>query len=194
MKTRMRAPQRAYAGVIAVLLIGLRPLACLCAGSGEAQSKWLDVPFVHQVGAGCGAASIAMVMQYWIRQVPHLDAVDANGDRIYRMLAPSPEQGIQGRALQRYLEEHGFAAFVFEGELQDLRHHLAKGRPVIVCLAPKGRRAPQHYVVVAGAGQKAVMLNDPARGKLVREDLGHFLRAWKATGNWALLAVPRRIP
>ncbi len=26
---------------------------------------WLDVPFVKQEKDGCGAASIAMVMQYW---------------------------------------------------------------------------------------------------------------------------------
>ena len=29
---------------------------------------WLDVPFVRQEKNGCGAASIAMVMQYWQRQ------------------------------------------------------------------------------------------------------------------------------
>src|SRR5206468_11988702 len=28
-------------------------------------SVWLDVPFVKQPAEGCGAASIAMVMQYW---------------------------------------------------------------------------------------------------------------------------------
>jgi len=26
---------------------------------------WLDIPFVKQEKDGCGAASIAMVMQYW---------------------------------------------------------------------------------------------------------------------------------
>ena len=29
---------------------------------------WLDVPFVKQDKNACGAASIAMVMQYWQRQ------------------------------------------------------------------------------------------------------------------------------
>jgi uncharacterized protein YvpB len=37
-----------------------------------------------------------------------------------------------------------------------------------------------------------VVLNDPARGKLVREQKEAFLRSWKVTGNWALLAVPRQ--
>ncbi len=155
------------------------------------QTQWLDVPFVRQVGDGCGAASIAMVMQYWIRREPRLNAADADGDQIYKLLSSSSSKGISGRALQGYLEQHGFSAFVFDGELQDLRHHLAKGRPLVVCLAPKGSRAPLHYVVVVGVVDGAVLLNDPAREKLDREDLDHFLRAWKATGNWTLLAVPR---
>jgi len=40
----------------------------LCVGgvlSADRPSIWLDVPFVKQEKDGCGAASIAMVMQYW---------------------------------------------------------------------------------------------------------------------------------
>ncbi len=155
-------------------------------------SQWLDVPYVRQVEAGCGAASIAMVMQYWIRREPRIDPAAADGDRIYRLLASSPGKGISGQALKRYLEEHGFATFVFDGELRDLREHLEKGRPVVVCLAPKGPRAPLHYAVVVGSSEAAIMLHDPSRGKLFREDLNTFLRAWRATGNWTLLATPRQ--
>lgn len=157
-------------------------------------SRWLDVPYVQQVEAGCGAASIAMVMQYWIRREPRIDPTAADGDRIYRLLALSPGKGIPGQALKRYLEEHGFATFVIDGELRDLREHLEKGRPLVVCLAPKGLRAPLHYAVVVGFSEAAIILNDPSRGKLFHEDLNRFLRAWRATGNWTLLATPRQVP
>ena len=158
-----------------------------------AESPWLDVPFVRQVEAGCGAASIAMVMQYWIRRDFRLDPAAADGDRIYKLLSSSSGKGISGQALKQYLEEQGFTAFIFDGELQDLREHLKQGRPVVVCLAPKGPRAPLHYAVVVGAGGDNVILNDPARGKLFRERMDRFLREWKATGDWSLLAVPRQI-
>src|SRR6266404_7638288 len=78
--------------------------------------SWLDVPYVAQTGAGCGAASIAMVMQYWIRQQPGLDSGAADADRIYRLLSREPGKVISGQALKRYLEGQGFAAFVFDGE------------------------------------------------------------------------------
>jgi predicted double-glycine peptidase len=152
---------------------------------------WIDVPFVRQVRAGCGPAAIAMVMQYWVRHEPGLDAVAADAERINEAL-PASSRGTFGNDLKAYLEAHGFSAFVFNGEPKDLDHHLAKGRPLVVCLAPKGSDGPLHYVVIVGAGASEILFNDSARGKLIRESREAFLEQWKATGNWALLAVPRQ--
>ncbi len=158
-----------------------------------AAQQWLDVPFVQQVKAGCGSAAVAMVIQYWARQEPRLNTVAAETERIDALLPANSAKGIQGQALKRYLEERGFAAFVFTGERSDLEHHLEKGRPVIVCFAPRGPGAPLHYAVVVGIDGKEVRLNDPARGKLIREDMDRFLAEWKVTNNWSLLTVPRPV-
>jgi predicted double-glycine peptidase len=159
-----------------------------------ADLEWLEVPFVEQVKSGCGSAAIAMVVQYWARQNHALDAAAADAERINQFLPATSAKGIQGQALKNYLEERGFDVFVFSGELRDLEHHFEKGRPVVVCFGLKGPRGPLHYSVVAGIDRDSVRLNDPARGKLIREDLGRFQAAWKVTGNWALLAVPRHVP
>jgi predicted double-glycine peptidase len=148
-----------------------------------------DVPFVRQIHEGCGSAAVAMVMQYWVRQTPGLDAAASAAERIDRSLPP-PSHGLSGDALRRYFEANGFSVFVFSGEIADLRDHTAKGRPVIVCLGP-AMRGELHFVVVAGVEEQTAILNDPARGKFIREPLNVFLRHWKASGNWALLAVPR---
>src|SRR5258706_11765804 len=150
---------------LAILLVGLSTPA------DSANSPWLEVPFVHQVKAGCGSAAIAMVMQYWASRQPGLDAAAADAGRIDQVLLPGSTKGIPGQALKRYLEEHGFAAFVFSGEIRDLQQHLAKGRPVVVSLGLNGSRAPLHYVVVVGLKDKAVLVNDPASGKLIGIDL-----------------------
>src|SRR3954447_12243245 len=159
--------------------------------SQDAHPSWLDVPFVQQVKAGCGSAAVAMVVEYWARQFPGLDKAQADAERINELLPATSPKGIQGEALKEYLNGRGFQAFVFEGEMSDLRNHFAKGRPVIVCLAPKGTRAPLHYAVVAGLNDREVWLNDPARGKLSRESVERFITEWRRTDNWALLAVPR---
>jgi predicted double-glycine peptidase len=162
--------------------------------AGSASPKSLDIPFVRQTKAACGSAAVAMVIQYWARQNPGLDLAEADSERIDKYLPPTSAKGIEGKALKAYLEEQGFQTFIFDGELADLQHHLEKGRPVIVCFAPKGPRAPLHYAVIAGLDEHSIWMNDPARGKLFREDLDRFLGEWKATGNWALLAVPRPLP
>jgi predicted double-glycine peptidase len=153
-------------------------------------ASWLDVPYVRQVKTGCGAAAVSMVVQYWARHNPELKNAAEETDRIDELL-PASRRGIRGAALKNYLAQRGFAVYVFDGEMQDLRDHFAKGRPVIVCLAPAGARGPLHYAVVVGIDDESVWLNDSARGKLIKEPIKKFRTSWDVTEHWALLAVPR---
>ncbi len=150
-------------------------LALLAAVSG---GVWLDVPFVAQQKDGCGAAAVAMVAQYWGRQ--------ADPAAVYRALESPRTSGAFAADLAAWFQSHGFRAFAFRARWSDLETHLAKGRPLIVCL----RGAPLHYLVVAGLdpARKVVLVNDPARCKLLPLDESEFRRAWY--GNWALLALP----
>jgi predicted double-glycine peptidase len=166
-------------------------LAALCAGS--APVPWLEVPFVRQTGAGCGAAAVAMVIQYWAGREPRFAPVAAETEGINEVLRPVG-RGIPGNELKAYLEARGFQVFIFKGGRADLENEFRKGRPLVVCFAPRGVRRPLHYAVVAGVDESAVWLNDPARGRLLREPFRSFLPAWNLTGNWSLLAVPGTAP
>jgi predicted double-glycine peptidase len=155
-----------------------------------AAGAWLDVPYVPQVKSGCGAAAVAMVVQYWARHHPELKDAAIETERINELL-PASQRGIRGSVLKDYLGKRGFDAYIFSGELVDVRQHYSKGRPLIVCLGPQGSRGPLHYAVVVGVDEKSVWLNDSARGKLFEESLDRFDRSWEVSGRWALLAVPR---
>lgn len=153
---------------------------------------WLDVPFVKQEKNGCGAASMAMVMQYWFHQLGRASD-KADSALIQRALYSRHAQGIYASDLQQYLEQNGFRTFAFNGEWETLRHHLENGRPLIVALRPSAD-APLHYVVVTGLDwdRELVMVNDPAARKLLKEERSKFEAEWKATANWTLLAVPQQ--
>ena len=155
---------------------------------------WLDVPFVKQERNGCGAASIAMVMQYWQNQGP--SAADKNVDpaQIQRALYSRQAHGIYASDLQRYFEQQGFRTFVFHGEWQQLMGHLEKGRPIIVALKPTSGDAALHYVVVVGGDSERalVFVNDPAERKLLKRERSSFEREWNSTGNWTILALPQQ--
>jgi ABC-type bacteriocin/lantibiotic exporter with double-glycine peptidase domain len=149
---------------------------------------WLDVPFIKQQPEGCGAASIAMVMQYWARQSGR--SPDADATTIQRALYSRDARGIYASAMEKYLQQNGFQTFVLAASWSDLEHHLAKGRPLIVAIKPVGESA-LHYAVVAGVDKDVLFLNDPARRKLLKYPRSDFEREWKATSNWTLLALPR---
>ena len=55
---------RRIVGAAVSIAILVTVSACRAVAAGIA-NLWLDVPFVPQQKDGCGAASIAMVMQYW---------------------------------------------------------------------------------------------------------------------------------
>jgi predicted double-glycine peptidase len=152
-----------------------------------AAGGWLDVPYVRQEKNGCGAASIAMVMQYWIAKGADADASGAGPKTIQKLLYSRRAEGIFASDMEGYFREKGFQTFAFRGEWADLQNHIEKGRPLIVCLK---EGAPLHYVVVAGVDAGFVMLNDPARRKLLKLDRAAFERDWK--DRWTLLAVPRQ--
>lgn len=161
---------------------------CGMLSAAEESGVWLDVPFVAQKKNACGAASIAMVIQYWESQQGK--PVSSNAEQIERMLYSPEAHGIYASDMQRYLQGQGFQTFAFQGDWKDLKEHLEKGRPLIVALNDGHRNL--HYVVVAGLDwtQDLVLKNDPAERKLLKQGRSSFEKQWKAAGSWTLLAVP----
>ena len=169
-------------------------ILCLCGFVFAATpGVWLDVPFIRQEKDGCGAASIAMVMQYWLKQksMPPDGAADAM--EIQRALHSSKDHGIRAAELEVYFQQHKYQTFAFTGKWDDLQQHIAKGRPLIVALKPSSLESSLHYVVVVGVDpeQELVYLNDAAQRKLLKQDRASFEKQWKAVKQWTLLALPK---
>jgi ABC-type bacteriocin/lantibiotic exporter with double-glycine peptidase domain len=172
-----------------VLLLGF----CVPVLAADVLGVWLDVPFVKQEKDGCGAASIAMVMQYWQRQQGKAASSDSDAIQIQRALYSPKAHGIYASEMERYFGEKGYRTFTIRGEWEDLQQHLDKGRPLIVALKPASGDGPLHYVVVTGLDQTqgVVIVNDPAQRKLLKQDRDTFEREWSAAGKWTLLALPQ---
>jgi ABC-type bacteriocin/lantibiotic exporter with double-glycine peptidase domain len=175
-------PGRFPPGILCLLLV------VRIAFPAEPQVVRLDVPYIAQEKNGCGAASIAMIMGYWHRQLGESRTPDVQ--TIYRALYSPDARGVYASDMQRYFRAHGFRTFAFKGEWIDLTHHLQKGRPLIVALKPG--RNDLHYVVAMGfdGPNDLVMTHDPAAGKLVRQRRTEFENQWRGADNWSLLALP----
>jgi ABC-type bacteriocin/lantibiotic exporter with double-glycine peptidase domain len=153
----------------------------------SAREMWLDVPFVRQSRDGCGSACISMILKYWDANTHQRTPRDSEAE-IYRKLHSPDTHGIPALAMDQYFRTQGFRAIVFSGTWQDLQEQLSKGRPVIVCL----RNGPAHYLVVAGIDMKQgiILVNDPARRKLLKLKRIEFEKGWTGSSNWTLLALP----
>ncbi|MGH9572738.1 MAG: C39 family peptidase [Candidatus Acidiferrales bacterium] len=166
---------------------------CLVAIAAAAPSGiWLNVPFIAQPENGCGAASAAMVMQYWDSDLHRAHSGRSDVETIQRTLYSKQAKGIFASQLEKYLKNSGYRTFAIRGEWEDLQANIKRGRPLIVSLAPSGPRHPLHYVVVAGIDSDggAIFLNDPAQQKLLRVTRADFEKQWASAGNWTLLALP----
>src|SRR4051794_12861671 len=170
---------------IAVVCLGV----CGVLPAADLPGFWLDVPFVKQEKDGCGAASIAMVMQYWQAQRGEPFNQTSDAIQIQRTLYSAKGHGIYASDMERYFQENGFRTFTIRGEWEDLKQHLDKGRPLIVALKPAA--GALHYVVVAGLAAETVIVNDPAQRKLLQQERPTFEREWSAAERWTLLALPQ---
>jgi ABC-type bacteriocin/lantibiotic exporter with double-glycine peptidase domain len=160
--------------------------------SQRADGLWLDIPYVEQKQEnGCGAAAVAMVLAYWKAK----GAVVEDGlDRevIFKRLYSANARGILASKMEQYFRDSGFDVFPVRGAWDDFRQQIAKGRPLIAGVRPSSKSALLHYVVIAGIdGDSAVLVNDPARGKLLRINRLEFEKEWSPVNHWLLVLVPR---
>src|SRR5262245_34356952 len=112
-------------------------ILCLCGLCGgfifaaqAAAGVWLDVPFIKQEKEGCGAASIAMVMQYWQKQLGQ-ELAGSDPVAIQQELYSPQAHGIHASDMERYFQQNGLQTFTFAGTWDDLKQHVEKGRPLI---------------------------------------------------------------
>lgn len=173
--------------VVAVLL-------CISVQAEEVTGVWLDVPYVKQSPEGCGAASIAMVMQYWLAQDGRPTDDRAEAAYILRSLHSRAGHGIYASAMSQYLQGQGFRTFSFAGDWKMLQEHLLEGRPLIVALRASAMDRGLHYVVIAGMDpqRELILMNDPAERKLRKLDRATFEKQWEGARRWTLLALPQQ--
>ena len=100
-----------------VCIAGFLMLSCCgVLAAADRPGVWLDVPFVKQDKDGCGAASIAMVMQYWQQRQGLSGIPNAEYGQIQNALLSRAAHGIFASDMERYFQQNGFATFTFTGD------------------------------------------------------------------------------
>ena len=183
-RDRSRRPDR---GQVKLIRLVCAWSALLGPAVSPSEASALDVPLVRQVKDGCGAASLAMLVEYWRARGLGPPSTVAMLDGLQ-----SPDgDGIRLSAMKGVLAENGFHAFTLRGKPAQLDEHLQKGRPLIVALR-HGSKPTLHYVVVTGVDSEKVRINDPGRKKPTSLRRKKFERQWHRADSWTLIAVPKK--
>lgn len=134
----------------------------------------------------CGAACLVTVMNHWGENVSQQD--------IKKKLGATPKRGYTLGALQNVAQEYGFVAYVFSGNLDEVKRQCQLGRPCIVLLKIGSERI--HSVVVYNvtsnpleAGKPQILVMDPANGRVNTIPAGIFLPRWNSLGCPILLVA-----
>ncbi len=148
----------------------------------------LDAPLIKQERQACGAASLAMVLEFWRAEAAKSGS--ALAEEIYAELRAGESGGVRLADMKSYLTGRGFHAFTVRGSGGLLEEHVGKGRPVIVGLR-HGPKRDLHFVVVTGFNGRSFWVNDPARKRPQSVKKEKFEGWWKAGDGWTLIAVPK---
>jgi ABC-type bacteriocin/lantibiotic exporter with double-glycine peptidase domain len=125
----------------------------------------LDVPHCEQKeGWSCGRAAAAMVFKYHV----------VKG----RKPQATPIDGTDPRSLEASLWLAGLSVQAGSMDVDDLRYHTRRGRPVIALVTHSS--GVGHYVVVTGVVRGGVYYLDPDGGPdVVRERADDFALNWQ---------------
>lgn len=148
-------------------------------------SGWISVenvsPLLQEDEMDCGAAALAMVMNYW--------GVPTTIEDVTAVHPPAPERGIGAGDLRDYARSKGLKSFLFHGKVEDLEKELSRRRPVMVGLVKRHVTAVvTHYEVVVAIHpeRKTVVTLDPAHGWRQNSFEG-FWGEWEPAGRVTLV-------
>ncbi len=156
--------------------------------SGIPSSYKIDgVPFYPQRDYYCGPASLASIINYWGGNVTQ----DEVGERVFR-------KGLRGSLsidLLIYAREKGFDADVIKGDIDSLKHEIAKDHPVLVFLNLGFKLLPRwHYLVVYGYDdRKGEVITHSGITEVKRFRYRDFMKKWSATDYWGLVITPHKM-
>ncbi|UCD83841.1 MAG: PA2778 family cysteine peptidase [Deltaproteobacteria bacterium] len=145
-----------------------------------------EVPFFSQKDHYCGPAALASILNFYDKELSQED--------IAKSVYLPQVKGALNIDLLLYAREQGFEAKILNGDLERLKKEIARGHPLIIFLDLGWCFYPvRHYAVAVGYDdiQQVVIVHS---GKKENQLISYkkFQKAWKKTGNWCLLILPRQ--
>ncbi|HEY9205132.1 MAG TPA: C39 family peptidase [Candidatus Methanoperedens sp.] len=145
----------------------------------------IKVPYFKQESwYACGPACMRMVLAYFGFIKTEKEVMEACG---------TTELGTTSTQISTAFQKFGIkASSVKNANIEDLKHEINEGRPVIVLVDPShiygGISGFGHFIVIVGFKDEEIIYHDPdePHGESIKCELEAFLMAWNATRCWMI--------
>ncbi len=148
------------------------------------QGHYVPVSFISQKGHRCGPAALAMVLNYWEKNITQKE--------IAKELYLPNLRGSLTFDLESYPRKFGLYSYSYQENLSELKEKLNKDVPMIVLLGTGSFfYRVYHYALVVGYWDEenmVVMHSGKEKDCLMRYN--SFLEKWKVADCWALVVCP----
>jgi ABC-type bacteriocin/lantibiotic exporter with double-glycine peptidase domain len=138
-----------------------------------------DVPFYPQETYQCGPSSLASVLNYW--------DIPVTPDTIAEEIFSKAARGTLTMDMILYAQKKGLHAEQYKGTIENLKHSIHEGYPVIV-LVDYGFSFYQqnHFMVIVGYAEQGIVAHTGrSKEKVIPWD--DFVKVWGKTGYWTTL-------
>ena len=127
---------------------------------------------------------INVVTRYWGEEIPLYD--EGAAKNYYGLKGPIMIEGIE------LAEKHGFASYIYEGSIRDLKKRVDQGIPPIV-ITPGIHETIQHATIVCGYNpeERRVLTYVPQPDTVGAIPEVKFEQDWKQDGMVTLILVPK---
>ena len=144
----------------------------------------LDVPYIEQTDNYCGPSSLAMVANYYGKNI--------TAEEISNLVYTPNKKGSLQIEMQAAARSLDMVAYTMEMDLASLRAEINAERPVIVLQNLAFNIYPiWHYSVVTGRDpNNEYLLLHSGRHKYYRSSWTTFENTWRRGNYWALIVTP----
>ncbi|NLN74797.1 MAG: hypothetical protein GX139_00600 [Armatimonadetes bacterium] len=178
----MRTNRILFISAIVVLSIAL--ISPIVSDDSLSIVKLERIPRIKQLNNYCGPATMTSVLQYFGENITQQDI----GAEIYDSVGGSTH----GADMLFYAKNKGYAAYSWNSGIDDAKHKLAAGFPVLVLQQNSLRDTSGHFRVLTGYddAECKFFVTDSYYDDITELSYELCEKLWKPKGYWALLVAP----
>lgn len=143
-----------------------------------------NVSFFPQTRYYCGPASVASIMNFY--------GLSVTEEEIAREIYITKLNGTLPMDILRYARTKGFDGSYYKGSMDDMKKHIARGKPVIMFVDLGYFAYPlRHYIVTTGYNDEmGYLIAHSGKDKDKVFSYKEIQTAWEKTGFGTILIVP----